>query len=68
LLRGACHRAHVRATERVGWVERSDTHPLHLVEMMGFAGSTHLRPECLLALRSFRLCENGPCRQQDRLK
>ena len=21
LLRGACHRAHVRATERVGWVE-----------------------------------------------
>jgi len=24
--------------ERVGWVERSDTHPLHFVEVMGFAG------------------------------
>jgi hypothetical protein len=27
--------------QRVGWVERSDTHQLHLIEMMGFAGSTH---------------------------
>src|SRR5882672_12765162 len=27
--------------QRVGWVERSDTHQLHLMEMMGFAGSTH---------------------------
>jgi hypothetical protein len=26
---------------RTGWVERSDTHQLHLMEMMGFAGSTH---------------------------
>jgi hypothetical protein len=25
----------------VGWVERSDTHQLHLMEMMSFAGSTH---------------------------
>ena len=30
--------------ERVGWVERSDTHQLHLMKMMGFAGSTH--PTC----------------------
>jgi hypothetical protein len=28
----------------VGWVERSDTHQLHLMEVMGFAGSTH--PTC----------------------
>src|SRR5882672_3170791 len=28
-------------SERVGWVERSDTHQLHLIEMMGFARSTH---------------------------
>src|SRR5258708_8700491 len=27
--------------QRVGWVERSDTYQLHLMEMMGFAGSTH---------------------------
>jgi hypothetical protein len=33
-----------------------DTHQLHLMEMMGFAGSTH--PESLLELRSFRLFEN----------
>src|SRR6266576_1319093 len=24
-----------------GWVERSDTHQLHLTQIMGFAGSTH---------------------------
>jgi len=35
--------------QRVGWVERSDTHQLHLMEMMGFAGSTH--PTYLLADR-----------------
>jgi len=29
------------AAKRVGWVERSDTHQLYLMEMMGFAGSTH---------------------------
>src|SRR5712675_3196489 len=34
-LRSFCER------QRVGWVERSDTHQLHLMEMMGFAGSTH---------------------------
>ena len=29
-------------TERVGWVERSDTHPLQFAMVMGFAkGSTH---------------------------
>jgi hypothetical protein len=27
--------------QRVGWVERSDTHQLHLMEVMGFEGSTH---------------------------
>src|SRR6266850_1791188 len=31
----------LRNRQRVGWVERSDTHQLHLMEMMGFAGSTH---------------------------
>ena len=35
--------------ERVGWVERSDTHQLHLMEMMGFAGSTH--PTCSVACK-----------------
>jgi hypothetical protein len=29
------------ATLIQGWVERSDTHLLHLMEMMGFASSTH---------------------------
>jgi hypothetical protein len=38
--------------KRVGWVERSDTHQSHFIEMMGFAASTH-RPESLLELRSF---------------
>ena len=52
-----CDRTHAGLSERgwakrVGWMERlvrrsstseggSDTHQLHLMEMMGFAGSTH---------------------------
>jgi hypothetical protein len=38
LVRGVLFSARSSA---VGWVERSDTHQLHLMEMMGFAGSTH---------------------------
>ena len=29
--------------QRVGWVEQSDTHQLHLMQTMGLAGSTYLR-------------------------
>src|SRR5467141_5305017 len=38
---GASRRLRIFSNQRVGWVERSDTHQLHLMEMMGFAGSTH---------------------------
>jgi hypothetical protein len=38
---GASRRLPIFSNQRVGWVERSDTHQLHLMEMMGFAGSTH---------------------------
>ena len=39
---------HCATAQPVGWVERSDTHQLHFVVMMGFAG---LNPSYLLYLQ-----------------
>src|SRR5882757_5398879 len=51
-----------RPSQRVGWVERSDTHQLHFADMMGFA-----RAQPILRTRCYS-CAFFQCKAHARLR